>query len=142
MIMKDIKEPEIEDKDAAKLLGLTIKELKQVKDAILMLKQGEGLERASRPISINEALGLGYFDVECAIALSTINAYQKILNSISGKNSTLLSDFSNQVAIASGSRQHIRLSEVLDAIAKISSKTTEKQTDFPTPEHVEAESVG
>lgn len=136
--MRDIVEPEADDENAAKLLGLTIKELKQIKDAVLMLKQGEGLERASRPITIHEALGLGYFDVECAIALATINSYQKILNSISNKESTLLSDFSTQVAIASGSRQHIRLSEVLDAIAKISSKQTEKSTDFPQPEHLGA----
>ena len=134
--MKDIKEDELDDKSTAKLLGLSIKELKQIKDAVLQLKQGETLERASRPISINEALGLGYYDVDCAIALSTLNAYQKILNSISGQDSTLLSDFSTQVAIASGSRQHIRLSEVLDAIAKISSKQTEKSHEFPTPEHL------
>jgi len=140
--MTDIKKEEPEEEDTARLLGLTVKELKQVKDAILQLKQGETLERASRPISINEALGLGYYDVECAIALSTLNAYQKILNSISGKESTLLSDFSTQVAIASGSRQHIRLTEVLDAIAKISSKSTEKNADFPTPESVDAEPVG
>jgi len=136
--MKDIVEPEINDESAARLLGLTIKELKQVKDAVLQLKQGETLERASRPISINEALGLGYYDVDCAIALATLNSYQHILNSISGKNSTLLSDFSTQVAIASGSRQHIRLSEVLDAIAKIGSKTADKSTDFPQPEHLGA----
>jgi len=136
--MKDIKE----EVETARLLGFTVKELKVIKDALYELKQGETLERAGRPISINEALGLGYFDVDCAIALTTLNAYQKILNSISGKQSTLLSDFSNQVAIASGSRQHIRLSEILDAIAKISNKSGEKNTDFPTPETVEAEPVG
>ena len=136
--MKDIREEEIEEEDVARLLGFTVKELKVVKDALYELKQGETLERASRPISINEALGLGYYDVDCAIALATLNSYQKILNSISGKDSTLLSDFSTQVAIASGSRQHIRLSEVLDAIAKISNKSGDQSKDFPQPEHLGA----
>lgn len=139
--MKDIREEETEDENAARLLGFTVKELKVVKDALYELKQGETLERASRPISINEALGLGYFDVDCAMALATLNAYQAILNSISGKNSTLLSDFSAQVAVASGSRQHIRLSEVLDAIAKISNKSGEQSKDFPSPEHLGAPDV-
>ena len=47
--MKDIKE----EVETARLLGFTVKELKVIKDALYELKQGETLERAGRPISIN-----------------------------------------------------------------------------------------
>jgi len=85
--MKDLVEtPDTKaEPDEPRFMGLTVKELKSVKDAVLQLKQGEALERGSWPRDQLEGFGLGYFGHETLFALSLIDTIEDTLNTLAKK---------------------------------------------------------
>lgn len=101
-----------------------IKKLVKVKDVIFLWKQGEALERASRPYNEEEALGLGNFDPYANLALNALILYEKSLNQLCSTEEeqitdTILSEFAYNVAIASGSKGALRLEKTLETIGLI-----------------------
>lgn len=125
------------------LMGLTVKELKQVKDAILQLKQGEALERASRPINWNEAMGLGFFGPETNFALNAIKTIEEAINFLCYlKDDYTMTEFALGIAIGSGSRSARRMDGTFDTTGKLGGTSTNFNRDFPTPEHLTQEQPG
>ena len=57
-------------------------EWKDLKDIYLAKKQGEALERSTRPASHYEALGLGDFGPQTNLALSALDAFEDVLNEL------------------------------------------------------------
>ena len=101
------------------LAEINAKILKHLRGAYLGWKQGEALERATRPDNPVEALGLGNFSVEANLAINTIVMIERVTNDLSGCEDDTLSRFAYNVAVASGSRVGHRLQWGLETIGQL-----------------------
>jgi len=120
-------------------MGLTVKELKTVKDAVLQLKQGEALERGSWPRTELEGIGLGYFGPETLYALSLIISLEEALNYLAETpNDLTMLRFAMDVAVGSGSRGAKRLELTMDTIGRLGGSMVNASKDMPTPQHLGA----
>lgn len=111
----------------------------QLRDAFLSLKQGEALERITKPQKHYEGLGLGFFGPETVLALIALDFLEEVINelaynptvTIKGKEvdvpmipafeGTLNSvhTFTEGIGVASGSRKAIRLEKSLETIGSL-----------------------
>lgn len=125
--------------ETTRFMGLTIKELKSVKDAVLQLKQGEALERGSWPRTEFEALGLGYFGFDSLYALSLIISIEDALNILSETPEDLtMLRFALDVAVGSGSRGAKRLELTMETIGKLGGSMVNATREMPIPQHLGA----
>lgn len=118
-------------------LKITDKLLTKLRGAYLGWKQGEALERNTKPTSREEGLGLGFFNVHANLALSTIQLLETIINDISGCEGTEMYQFAQDVAIASGSRKAKRLEKSLETIGAIGQVIEMQKGQRPLPESVD-----
>jgi len=103
---------------------LTDSLLTKLRGAYLGWKQGEALERDTKPVSREESVGLGYFEVEANIALGAIMALETVINDLSGIKKeepvgNVMYQFAIDIAVASGSRKATRLEKSLETIGSI-----------------------
>lgn len=125
--------------DEPRFMGLTVKELKSVKDAVLQLKQGEALERGSWPRDQLEGFGLGYFGHETLFALSLIDTIEDTLNELAKTpDDRTMHQFALEIAVGSGSRGAKRLELTMDTIGRLGGSLSLASKEFPTPEHLGA----
>lgn len=137
--MKDLVETnKIKERELAILGGMTVKELKSIKDAMLQLKQGEALERSSWPRDQLEAFGLGYFGYETLYAIDLIDTLEDSLNEIGNLKDRSMHVFAGKIAVGSGSRGAKRLELTLDAVGRLGGSVSLPSKEFPTPEHLGA----
>lgn len=129
----------IEEETAARFMGLTVKELKTIKDAVLQLKQGEALERGSWPRTLLEAFGLGYFEAETNYALNLIVTLEEAFNELAGTPTDLtMLNFAVGIAVASGSRRAKRMELNFETIGRLGGNMVNATRDMPTPQHLSA----
>ena len=103
---------------------ITLENLSGIKDALLALKQGEALERDTRPLLLEEAIGLGYFGPTAVLALAHMILMEDLLNNVTGLQPTdegyhAIRDFARHVGVASGSRGAKRLEKSLETIGML-----------------------
>ena len=106
--MNDVKELVLDNKMLMKLRG-----------AFLGWKQGEALERGTKPVSREESLGLGFYNVHANLALNDIVLLEVIINDFTGLTDSTMELFARGVAVSSGSRQAKRLEKSLETIGNI-----------------------
>ena len=111
--------------------------LKEFKDVYLAKKQGEAIERASTPLSHNEALSLGNYGHQAAYALSVIDMHQQLIFQLTGYKGNELTTFTETVARASGSIGTKRMEKVLEAVATIGQYLPMGKGQIPTPQAVD-----
>ena len=104
--------------------SLNLENLSGIKDALLALKQGEALERDTRPLLLEEAIGLGYFGPTAVLALAHMILMEDLLNNVTGLQPTdegyhAIRDFARHVGVASGSRGAKRLEKSLETIGML-----------------------
>ena len=73
--------------------NISIKDIVDIKDALLAKKQGEALERITKPSLHEEGLGLGYFDSDTVLALAALDLWETIINEITGLTDYSLHQF-------------------------------------------------
>ena len=123
-------------------IGISFDDLTGIKDALLALKQGEALERDTRPLSLEEGLGLGYFGPSAVIALAHIKLCENLLNEAAGLTPEdpgyhAMHDFVRHFGIASGSRGAKRLEKSLETIGMLGQQFSMPQAHIPMqPERV------
>ena len=121
----------------------------QMRDAFLSLKQGEALERITKPKEHYEGLGLGFFGPETVVALAAVDLIEEVINKLAynptvtihkrDKEGKIISSekvdvamipafkgtlnslhiFTETVGVASGSRKAIRLEKALETIGSL-----------------------
>lgn len=128
-------------------------DLRELRDAYLSLKQGEALERITRPKKHYEGLGLGFFGPETVLALASVDLFEEVINELA-YNPTItektfdkegkeiksqdvdvpkipafegtfnaLHIFTETIGVASGSRKAIRLEKALETIGTLGQYT-------------------
>lgn len=98
---------------------LSIKDLKSIKDALLAKKQGEALERITKPALHEEGLGLGFYGPETVLTLGAIDLWEDIINDLTGITSKPLHVFTQTIGVASGSRSAKRMEKSLETIGQL-----------------------
>ncbi len=118
---------------------MTIKEVAEIKDALLAKKQGEALERITFPRFLLEGLGLGYYGPDTVIVLGALCAYEEILNELTTLETKTLHNFSHNIAVASGSRSAKRMEKSLETIGNLGQYIPGLPSyERPTPIHMPA----
>lgn len=119
-------------------IQMTMKDLRSIKDALLAKKQGEALERITRPISHEEGLGLGHYGSETVLALSSLCAVEDVINELTGLETQTLHTFTRTIGISSGSRGAKRMEKGLETIGQLGQYIPSQKGMIPTPEAVDA----
>lgn len=121
----------------------------QMRDAFLSLKQGEALERITRPKKHYEGLGLGFFGPETVVALAAVDLIEDVINELAYNPTVIekkfdkegneigtekmdvpmipafegtfdaLHTFTETIGVASGSIKAIRLEKALETIGSL-----------------------
>jgi len=105
---------------------------KDLKDIYLAKKQGEALERITKPKTHYEGLGLGYYGPTTVLALCAIDLFEDVLNELvelglkedpealaefrQSPDYNVLHVFTEEIAVASGSREAKRMEKGLETI--------------------------
>ena len=115
---------------------------KDLKDIFLAKKQGEALERITKPLTHEEQLGLGYYGPQTVLALKAIDLLELIVNDIAGldPNNPIncpLHSFTGGIGIASGSREAKRMEKALETIGQLGQYFPMKKSNIPEPQHVD-----
>ena len=120
----------------------SFRELKEMKNVFLAKKQGEALERASRPIDLDEALSLGNMNQQGVYAANVILAHQKFIEELTtstrieetvdksgkktkkeiivpGHKGTILEDFVKGIFQGSGSIGAKRLDKTFETVGSL-----------------------
>lgn len=106
---------------------------KDLKDIYLAKKQGEALERITKPSNHYESLGLGYYGPQTVLALGAVDLFEDAINEIvkMGMNEKeqlefmnmehyeLLHKFTAEIGVASGSREAKRMEKSLETIGAL-----------------------
>lgn len=125
---------------------------KDLKDIYLAKKQGEALERITRPTTHYESLGLGYFGPQTVLALGAIDLFEDAINEIVKMGMTeeeqqefmlrkhydLLHIFTEEIGVASGSRDAKRMEKGLETIGQLGQYLPFNKHDIPKPTALEA----
>lgn len=125
---------------------------KDLKDIYLAKKQGEALERITKPVSHHEGLGLGYYGPQTVLALGAVDLFEDAINEIVkmgmddqeqqefmlSKHYHLLHRFTKEIGIASGSREAKRMEKGLETIGQLGQYLPFGKTELPRPSLLEA----
>lgn len=109
----------------------------KLRGAFLGWKQGEALERGTKPVSREESLGLGYYNVHANLALTAIMLLETTINDFTGLTDFPMTRFAQDVAVASGSRQAKRLEKSLETIGNIGQVIEGTRRDREAPINVD-----
>lgn len=109
-----------------------IDDILKLKDVILAKKQGEALERITRPSKHLEGLGLGHYGAETVLALNAIDLIEDTINALATSENpdieelpiftatkNLLHDFTRGIGVASGSISAKRMEKSLETIGTL-----------------------
>ena len=109
--------------------GLNIKvdediSIRDIKGAYLAVKQGEGLERTTKPVTIGESFGLGYFGAPVVLLLPTAKVLEELYNHLGGipdddPAAHIMTVWAKNIGRASGSRQAKRMEKGLETIGQL-----------------------
>lgn len=143
--------------------------LKELRDAFLSLKQGEALERITRPKTHYESLGLGYYGPQTVLALGAVDLFEDAINEIvkmgmkkiitlkdkegndykvevldleqqqafmQTKHYNLLHRFTEEIGVASGSRDAKRMEKGLETIGQLGQYTPSARSEGEGDEEV------
>jgi hypothetical protein len=117
---------------------LTFKEMKELKDAMLSLKQGEAIERASTPRNYDEAVSLGNFGHQTVYAMAVLEAHQKFIESLTGYKGNILLKFNEMIGRASGSIGTKRMEKTLETVGQLGQYMPMMKHDMPKPTSLSA----
>ena len=117
------------------MADLEFKELKELKDIYLAKKQGEALERITKPQNHGEGLGLGFYGPQTVLALNSIDLLEDVINDLCGIEGNTLHVFTRGICISSGSRQAKRMEKSLETIGQLGQYYPfNKGFEIPKPE--------
>ena len=126
---------------------------KDLKDIYLALKQGEALERITRPKSHYEGLGLGKYGPETVVALGALDALEDAINEIvimgmetkeekdaylRSSQANLLHTFTETIGVASGSIGATRMEKGYETIGQLGQYLPFGKHEIPQPTHLGA----
>lgn len=118
---------------------LEFQELKELKDIYLAKKQGEALERVTRPDVLMEGLGLGYYGPQTVLALGALMLWEDILNDLTGSQDQTIHAFVKAIDVASGARSAKRMEKSLETIGMLGQYyPMPSMQGLPRPERLEA----
>lgn len=128
---------------------------KYLKDIYLAKKQGEALERSTKPTHHYEGIGLGYFGPQTVLALGALDLFEDMCNRLAsseikvvdnrGNETTIkhiirnneLHIFTEEIGVASGSRNAKRLEKGLETIGQLGQYLPFTKRDRQDPEKVD-----
>ena len=111
---------------------------KYLKDIYLAKKQGEALERITKPREHYEGLGLGYFGPQTVLALAAVDLFEDICNKLADmKDSNELHIFTEEIGVASGSRSAKRMEKGLETIGQLGQYLPFTKRDRQDPEKID-----
>lgn len=117
-------------------INITQEELAEFKEIYLAKKQGEALERITKPFDPIEQIGLGYFDTPANMGINALILIDEHLNKIAGSTTNNLTKFGLLFAIGTGSRKLKRMENALNTIGQIGQFTPFNQNNLPSPEEI------
>lgn len=120
-------------------IELTVEEFKQIKDAYFQKKKGEALERASTPITSEEAASLGNFEPIANLTGNAVKVVELLLAQLAYGDDDIheatfeLHEMVDNIFRASGSKQGKRMAYTFDTIREIQPEINQSK-NYPTPE--------
>ena len=118
---------------------LKFREMRELKDIYLARKQGEALERITRPYPRLEGLGLGNYGPTALVALAGLIFVENIINELTGLTDLTIHDFVWAVDVGSGARQAKRMEKSLETIGALGQYFPMPQMmQLPRPERLES----